>query len=69
MYLKKIIMMKKGYVQVQCFLRVYFVVETVENFEVCERLERLLVITVPMRSLRESHRCSNRVSVHKKINS
>lgn len=33
MYLKKIIMMKKGYVQVQCFLRVYFVIETVENFE------------------------------------
>lgn len=33
MYLKKIMMMKKGYVQVQCFLRVYFVIETVENFE------------------------------------
>lgn len=33
MYFKKIIMMKKGYVQVQCFLRVYFVIETVENFE------------------------------------
>lgn len=33
MYLKKIILMKKGYVQVQCFLRVYFVIETVENFE------------------------------------
>lgn len=28
MYLKKIMMMKKGYVQVQCFLRVYFVIET-----------------------------------------
>lgn len=28
MYLKKKIMMKKGYVQVQCFLRVYFVIET-----------------------------------------
>ena len=33
MYLKKKIMMKKGYVQMQCFLRVYFVIETVENFE------------------------------------
>lgn len=33
MYLKKKMMMKKGYVQVQCFLRVYFVIETVENFE------------------------------------
>ena len=28
MYLKKKIMMKKGYVQMQCFLRVYFVIET-----------------------------------------
>ena len=33
MYFKKIIIMKKGYVQVQCFWRVYFVIETVENFE------------------------------------
>ena len=43
MYLKKIMMMKKGYVQVQCFLRVYFVIETVENFELSQRKIRKAV--------------------------
>ena len=35
--------MKKGYVQVQCFWRVYFVIETVENFKLSQRKIRKAV--------------------------